>query len=394
MKKTLTRFIELCCAEPFRIFFPLGALLGIIGVSLWPLFFGHVITTYPGLAHARLMIEGMMGAFIFGFLGTAGPRLTETRTFSKMEVGVLLTLQTASMALHLASRIAWGDLVFLDALIWFMRCLVLRFDARSDLPPPNFVLVALGFLSGIAGAALLLLTECGMNSIFAYRFGDALLNQGFVLFPVLGAGAFLVRKFLGFESPGEVPSLRAPSREWRVKAAFCAGIGVAIIGSFALEAFDFPRIAGAVRAAAVALYLVAATPMLRRALRPDFLAVGLRLAMISLLLAPLWLIWFAKYPVAGLHILFIGGFSLSVFTVGARVILGHSGQARAFNKVMPFVVTLSVLLAFALMARIGADILLKSRAAHLVSAAFCWLLAAMIWSVRLLPHVGISDESE
>src|SRR5215211_4328822 len=59
--------------EPFRIFFPLGLLLGAIGVALWPLFVWHSIGFYPAQAHVRLMIEGLMGSFIIGFLGTAGP---------------------------------------------------------------------------------------------------------------------------------------------------------------------------------------------------------------------------------------------------------------------------------------------------------------------------------
>jgi hypothetical protein len=35
--------------EPFRIFFPAAVLAGIIGVGLWPLYFGHIVTLYPGL---------------------------------------------------------------------------------------------------------------------------------------------------------------------------------------------------------------------------------------------------------------------------------------------------------------------------------------------------------
>ena len=51
-------FLSLCPAEPFRIFFPLATLLGISGVSLWPLFFSGLHPFYPGPMHARLMIEG------------------------------------------------------------------------------------------------------------------------------------------------------------------------------------------------------------------------------------------------------------------------------------------------------------------------------------------------
>src|SRR5213078_4726011 len=39
--------------EPFRIFFPEGVLAGILGVSLWPLYFTGITKFYPGQAHAR-----------------------------------------------------------------------------------------------------------------------------------------------------------------------------------------------------------------------------------------------------------------------------------------------------------------------------------------------------
>ena len=73
------RFFDLCLAEPFRIFFPLATLFGLSGVSLWPLFFLGLHKFYPGPMHARLMIEGFLGGFVIGFLGTAGPRLLSAR---------------------------------------------------------------------------------------------------------------------------------------------------------------------------------------------------------------------------------------------------------------------------------------------------------------------------
>ena len=89
------QFLRVCCEEPFRIFFPAGALLGVFGVSLWPLFYFGAGIAYPNIAHARLMIEGFMASFIFGFLGTAGPRITSAPHFSLAELGPIFTLDFA-----------------------------------------------------------------------------------------------------------------------------------------------------------------------------------------------------------------------------------------------------------------------------------------------------------
>ena len=61
--------------EPFRFFFPVGVLAGLVGAALWPLHFGGTYAPYPALAHARIMAEGFLGGFAFGFLGTALPRM-------------------------------------------------------------------------------------------------------------------------------------------------------------------------------------------------------------------------------------------------------------------------------------------------------------------------------
>src|SRR5436190_11436920 len=140
------------CEEPFRIFFPTGALLGTVGVSLWVLYYCDVGIPYPNVTHARLMIEGFMASFIFGFLGTAGPRLTSAPPFSPAELATIFTLDLFAAGMHLGGAHRAGDICFLLCLLVFLRSLAKRFRQRKDSPPPNFVLVALGMASGIVGA--------------------------------------------------------------------------------------------------------------------------------------------------------------------------------------------------------------------------------------------------
>src|SRR4030095_584117 len=55
--------------EPFRIFFPLATLAGIVGVGLWPLLLLGWMETYPGPSHARLMVPGFSGGVVSGLPG-------------------------------------------------------------------------------------------------------------------------------------------------------------------------------------------------------------------------------------------------------------------------------------------------------------------------------------
>ena len=197
-------FFELCCEEPFRIFFPLGALFGISGVSLWPLYFSGLHKFYPGIMHARLVTEGFLGAFIIGFLA--------------MEIPV-----------H-------------------------RFPTPAPTIPQNLRLALILLLLGL-------------------------------LFPVLW--------------PGQ--------------------------------------------------------------------------------------------RVAGLHVIFIGGFSLVTFTVATRVVLGHSGQGHFFGQPLPFLRGAAGLLILAAVFRVMGDFFPIRRGPILELAAYLWMLAAGIWSWRVLPRVRIAD---
>ena len=72
-RKAITGPLIWLGAEPYRLFFLSGILFSIAGVLLWPLFYQGKLAFYPGVSHARVMIAGFGGAFVVGFLGTAGP---------------------------------------------------------------------------------------------------------------------------------------------------------------------------------------------------------------------------------------------------------------------------------------------------------------------------------
>src|SRR4051812_24975800 len=99
-------------AEPFRIFFPAAVLVGLIGVSLWPLYFSGVAKFYPGLSHARIMAYGLFGGFIFGFLGTAMPRMLSTAPFNRFEVFSLLVVYLAMNTSYALAKVPAGDVLF------------------------------------------------------------------------------------------------------------------------------------------------------------------------------------------------------------------------------------------------------------------------------------------
>jgi uncharacterized protein involved in response to NO len=387
-------YLQLCCEEPYRIFFPLGVLVGISGVSLWPLFFAGIHKFYPGVMHARLMIEGFLGAFIIGFLSTAGPRLTGTPHFSRGELWTLLGLFAGVVAMHIALQPFAGDALFLALLLTFAVRMRVRFARRETLPPPTFVLVALGFLNAIVGTTLLLAGAIGGGSPRCAYLGAMLINQGFVLSLVLGIGGFLFPRILEMPRP-ELPDSRTPPPGWWPTALLAAGAGLVIVASFVAEVFSgTPRAAGIVRFVVAAAFLISQLGRDTFAPPRQTIPFCLRAALAFIVLGLLFPAFWPAQRVAGLHVIFIGGFSLVTFTVATRVVLGHSGFSHLFLTRLPFLIISTVLLVSAMVLRIAGDFVLPEHNTLLSWASHLWMIAVAVWSWSVLPKVRIADPEE
>jgi uncharacterized protein involved in response to NO len=355
------------------------------------LFVWHAINFYPRDAHLRLMIEGLMGSFIVGFLGTAGPRLLDARPFAAAETLALLSLQVVSASLHLSQRQRGGDIAFLALLLLFLGIIARRARTRRDLPPPNFVLVLFGFLNAIFGIVFMFGARQVTNGVFLNQLGSLMLNEGFVLFPILGVGAFFFPKLLGGAKP-EPSDLRIAVALWRKRAAIAALTGLVIWSSFVLEALSWVRTAAFVRSLTTLVYFITQGHLLKRPSGPPFLAQCFRLGALLLVSGLFLPAVLPAYRVANLHLTFIGGFSIIVFTVSTRVIIGHAGESYLFQKRLRFLIAALALLLVAMATRVSADFILPGRNSHLTYAALVWLLAAIVWAWALVPKLFLSEE--
>jgi uncharacterized protein involved in response to NO len=384
-RQTTRRSFSQICQEPFRIFFPAGLVLGLVGVSLWVLYYLGADVPYPNVAHARLMIEGLMASFIFGFLGTAGPRLTSAPHFSLNEVVILFTFDLLAAGAHAGEAHRFGDVCFVLCLLVFGWILLKRFRRRKDNPPPNFVLVALGILSGIIGAALLAWSEDAQYTR-VYQLGSSLLNESFMLLPVLGVAPFFIGRLL--DLPGsDLPESRAFSPAWKRQAAFNALTGTVILSSFVVESIGPSRTASWIRAATIAIYLAVRMPWRGRTFLADYLRASLLFILAGFVLIAVW----PDYRIGELHTIFITGFNLILFTVATRVILGHSGYLDRLKTRPWFLIVMSALLFLAMVSRVTADLAPRARTIHLVAAAICWLAASLIWMIKVIPKVTVTE---
>jgi uncharacterized protein involved in response to NO len=378
--------VRLFCEEPFRIFFPVGLFLAATGVSLWILYYAGVISSYPGVSHARLMTEGFIASFVIGFLGTAGPRLLDAPHFSHSEFLVLLTLDLLSAGLHLGGANRAGDVAFSLCLIAFLVFLIRRFLGRRVTPPPNFALVALSLINGLAGTVLLALFEDQSYSV-SYRLGSAFLQQGFPLLAIIGIAPFMLPLLLNLATVDDLPAASKQSTAWRMRAMLALLTGLALDLAFVLEAKGLTRTGVWLRVVAVAGYLGAQLPRTGQNFLGNSLRGGLAAIVLGFIAEALW----PQLRVGDLHVVFITGYALVILTVATRVILGHSGNSHLFDRRLPFHIVAIILVTLAMFSRFTAELAPRARSIHLVAAAVLFLAAIFVWSIKLLPKITVVE---
>lgn len=374
-------------AEPYRVFFASGTVWSIIGVSLWPLFYAQQLGFYPSLVHARLMIEAFGGAFVVGFLGTAGPRMATAPKLTPVELLGLLALHQASAICHLRLQLAWGDGLFVALLVSLLLSLVVRVARfRKEAPPPQMLLALTGLACGIAGAAMLLFPETMLDPQ-RLRLANLLLYQGLLLPPVLGIGSFVFPRILGGDF-GEAKT--AAQNQARLMRSIVAAL--LLVLSFYLEAYGHVALGYALRAIVGASYLLIEVKWKRH--QTGSLTTGLFWSLIigwlGLVLAPFH---YAQH-VSIEHLLYIGGFGMLMLIVGSRVLFGHSGDLEGFfatSKWVRFLVFLGVLAATT---RATPAWVPSTTVSHHVYAALTWALLATLWLVWHRRRLAQRDESD
>jgi len=377
--------------EPFRLFFPLGITCGVVGAGHW-LFYGLGLTgSYSGFVHASIQIQGFMACFIFGFLFTAWPKFAVGPVATWWEiVGVFAggALVLVSLAAGWWPLVEVGTLVQLTAFGVFMGG---RYWRRATQQPPALIFLTVAFVHAAVGAGLLLWIRLDGPPALELL-GRRLLWQGSCLAVVLGMGGHLIPRVLGMPE-GVVPKLPAPTGWAGVRVAFrgwrawsCWLSGGLLFASFLIEHGGAEPLGRMVRAAVVSVHLVASTQVWRLPRVRATFVYGLWVS-VWLVVVGLWAAAFAsRYHVAALHLVFIGGFSLLVLTIGARVTLSHGGYMRleARNRLVAAVIA-GVLVAAAL--RVGADASPERYFATVASAAGVWMMACLLWAAYFIPKM-------
>jgi uncharacterized protein involved in response to NO len=371
--------------DPWRVFFPLGVLLGWTGVLHWLLYAFGVSDEYRAVFHATAQIQGFLTCIAIGFLYTFIPRRTGTSPPSLLEI-------VAGAAAPVAATLAaWLGGVAVAQAAWLAGVtLMAAFVGRRVLSPGGgarvpgvFVWVPVALLAGISGAALV-----GIVAVVGPReepqlwhLGRGLLLQGFVTALVVGVGGTMIPTLTrGEAAPRATPSVLSRRGTQAIAA-------LAFLASFPVEVYLDPRAGHALRALVAGGVLVAVARLWRP---PTMPGLHRRLIWVSAWFLPVGYGVAAAAPElrsAALHLVFIGSFTVMALSVSLHVALSHGGRPERLAGWPWPVWAMALLLGAAAAFRflVGFD------AAHLkpwlACAALCFFLATAAWAWLVVPAI-------
>lgn len=355
-------------AEPYRLFFPAGALMGISGVSLWPLFFsGMHRSFYPGMMHARMMIEGFLGALVLGFILTSLTPPDGSRRISRRGLGQFFGLWLLACGLQIGHQWILGDLVFLFLMGWLLRAM--RKHKLTVEATPHRLFIFLSYGCACAGVLLSIVGHFRARPDWMLA-GANLLHQGWPLLILLS-----LENLLPNPKEDAVPQL-PPRLAHRL--ALAAGIGV--MATLIADAFWAQPIAlSLIRTVLATVCLVMTSRVFHFESTGGVVNFLRQTAVVLLFAGLLFPVCSPIQRVAGLHTIFLGGFTLMALAAATQ--LAATRKALSRNR---FYIAAASLMFVALIMRVAGDYLPLARASWLNHSAYLWMLAAGLWSWAIL----------
>ncbi|MDO5614467.1 MAG: NnrS family protein [Paracoccus sp. (in: a-proteobacteria)] len=370
--------------EGFRLFFPLAALYAAAFPLIWVLALGLDLplarVVPPSLWHGYEMLIGAFGAALIGFLTTAAPEWTDTEPLRGRPLWALAALWAAG---RIVGALGWdrlsvvgalADLGWIGALLAYLVALSIR--RRSDR--------LIAFILWLA-----LLSGCALAARLAFISGDiaraatCLHLTGFAYLGLLGLALARITVPITNQvlDPGETTSPFRP-HPGRINLA----PGLVLVAMAGQAAGVSPMVQGWLILAAGAGFMdrVAEGFIGRESARAEILllAGSAALAGLGLLMTGAALLGAPWTQVAGLHLAFMGGLGLGVYTVLSIAGRLHTGQSLGLSA-LTRIGALMLIAAAAL--RIAPEMGLPLPGPLHALPALAWAAAFVIWVAAYWP---------
>ncbi|MBY0415860.1 MAG: NnrS family protein [Bdellovibrionales bacterium] len=363
----------------YRLYFPSGFILGLWGALVWVLYSAHLIN-YPGALHPEIMMGGFLLSFVVGFLCTAVPKFTDSFPPTKNELIASGVLIIALFAAQLSANFFYFRICSFSLFVFLAFFIIRRFLQRKVNPPPPFVFIGFGVLSGLVGSLILLLSHTnGISSNF-YNLGRIFLIQTYILSFVLGIGSRLIPSLLGFAPPPN-----QIQKSISIKTYFI--LGCIFFITYFVEVFVSALIGMLLRDFIIIFIAFVPWKILNLPKRKAIHAYGLWLSCWFLLIGHVGASFFLQYKIHFMHLFYIGGLSLMTLLVASRVTLSHGGHDMKPEIKSKTLIGLVFIFTLAALTRFSAGLFPQLYLSHLLYASLVWIFGLLLWGGKFIPKI-------
>lgn len=356
--------------EPYSLFFSVGLFSALLGIGLWFFYQQHWINFYPRQPHGNIMFFSFLWAYIAGFLMTAIPKMTRTDAASYAEIFTALILVVLQWMLNLRNQFQLSFYLYGLQILFIAYFFLRRFMVRRQLPFEGFLFfpcaLAMAFLGFIR---FVLYPDLGFAELYLYS------AQAFVLNLVCGLGTRLIPAIT------RVPAAVSPDFLTEKPRYLEFSIMALLLNSgFLLEGFLNSQIGNAVKLSCLIYMAVKYFKIFKKPATRSFVGYGIRIAILFLIAGFLGLTLNWGNPLAVLHLVYIGGFTLLTLMISTRVTLAHGPQDTSPELHSKSVIATFVFFSFAAIFRFLAGQDISSQVLSLSLVLFA--LALLIWVYR------------
>jgi len=384
--------------EPYRLFFPLGILIAIVGVGHWPAYAFGWNAQYSSFFHSSIQTQVYMTCFIIGFLMTAMPKFASAPHATQGEVLRFLGFILGNtIALSFGKWIA-AEICFAGVLISLLLFAKKRIAARtqSALPPLEFIWIPIAILHGLTGTILMILIQLKKAPQVWFQVAKLMSEQGFILCVVIGVGGFLAPRLMGtfrtYAKPGQLPQDPALVKIRQMVLLGHVFAGGLFFASFwiGMRHLDFSYF---LRASIITGEYLWTCSYLIPPRSKDFYAKLIWISLWMVVLGSWSAAFFSSYRTAMLHLIFIGGFSLMIFSVATMVVLSHGGEPEKIRRPLAILWISGIGVAGSLACRIAASFAPEKYFLLLGIAGILWTVTAGLWFFFVFPKIFKSMSS-
>lgn len=308
--------------DPYKVLFPIGCFVAVLGVFFWILFQHRLISFFPRQSHANLMFFGFMWSFIAGFLMTAIPKMTRTREASGLEITLASFLVFLQLVMNVRNLMNISVSLYAVQILFLIYFVTRRILSHKRIPFEGFLFMPFAFLQALFGVGYLFLADSPRIDFFYLLAGEA-----FVLNLIMGIGTRLIPVL------SRVPNALAPNIAGRgdQKSLFLI-LAIILNLGFALQYWsDLVPFGIGLRLAVLVFISFKFFKVFQRGLAASMLALGLKCGVLLIIASYIFALSSPTSVLAGQHILYIGGFVLITFMVATRVMLSHGGQSLEYE---------------------------------------------------------------